>query len=237
MSRLLSLCLGVLALLSACGPIYDTQYSLVPPTSVEGRRCVGQCQQNRTICRQSCSISQQSCLNEARNHAFYKYQDYVDHQREKKKPIKKSVHDFEDTYACNANSCESRCEADYRDCFGGACGGQVTAQTVCTAFCDEKPRGVPPALFPTAPGVANGAALSGPMSAPMSAPAPTPTPEDADDRSLCRKGRKVEVQSKGDWYSATVKGPLRSNGRCHVHYDGYGSEDDESVSLKRIRPR
>ena len=53
MSRLLSLCLGLLALLSACGPIYDTQYSLVPPTSIEGRRCVGQCQQNRTICRQS----------------------------------------------------------------------------------------------------------------------------------------------------------------------------------------
>ncbi|MCG5241084.1 hypothetical protein ACIU1J_09130 [Azospirillum doebereinerae] len=230
--RLLSLCLGLLALLGACGPIYDTHYSLVPPTSVEGRRCVGQCQQNRAICRQSCSIGQQACLNDARNRAFYEYQAYVDRQRAEKKPIKRSMSSFENTFECGTGGCEARCEADYRDCFGGACGGQVTAQTVCTAFCDEKPRGPAPVLLPAPPGAANGAALSGPMSTPV----PTPLPND-NDRSLCQKGMRVEAQSKGEWYPATVKGPLRSDGRCPVHYDDYGSEDDESVSLKRLRPR
>lgn len=220
MTRLLTLCLGLLALLSACGPIYDTQYSLIPPASVEGRRCVGQCQQNRTICRQSCTISQQACLNDARTRALYEYQAYVSRQTAEKQPIKKSVSDFERTYGCGTNSCEDRCEANYRDCFGGLCGGQVVAQKVCTAFCDEAPRGAAPALSPAAPG------------APASIPAPP-----AAGQSLCSRGMRVEVQWKGDWYPATVTGPARPDGRCPVHYEDYGDEDDEAVALKRIRPR
>jgi len=226
MTRLLTLCLGLLALLSACGPIYDTQYSLIPPASVEGRRCVGQCQQNRTICRQSCTISQQACLNDSRTRALYEYQAYVSRQTAEKQPIKKSVSDFERSYGCSANSCEDRCEANYRDCFGGLCGGQVVAQKVCTAFCDEAPRGAAPALSPVPPGARNGAAPSAPPPAPLAA-----------GQSLCSRGMRVEVQWKGDWYPATVTGPARSDGRCPVHYEDYGDEDDEAVALKRIRPR
>lgn len=217
MTRLLTLCLGLLTFLSACGPIYDTQYSLIPPTSVEGRRCVGQCQQNRNICRQSCTISQQACLNDSRTRALYEYQAYVSRQTAEKQPIKKSVSDFERSYGCSANSCEERCEANYRDCFGGLCGGRVVTQKVCTAFCDEAPRGAAP-------------------SAPASTPASTPAPP-AAGQSLCSRGMQVEVQWKGDWYPATVTGPARSDGRCPVHYEDYGDEDDEAVPLKRIRPR
>lgn len=223
MSRLLSLCLGLLALLGACGPIYDTQYSLIPPTSVEGRRCVGQCQQNRTICRQSCTIGQQACLNDARSRAMYEYQAYVNRQTREKKPIKRSVGSFENSYACGTNSCEDRCEANYRDCFGGLCGGQVLAQKVCTAFCDQAPRvsaSAGPALSPVPP-----SSSFGPMSA------------QTDDRSLCRRGMRVEVESEGDWYDATVTGPLRGDGRCPIHYEDYDDDDNEAVSLKRIRPR
>ncbi len=227
MSRLLSLCLGLLALLSACGPIYETQYSLIPPSSVEGRRCVGQCQQNRTICRQSCTISQQACVNDARTRALYEYQAYVARQTAEKKPVKKSVSDFEHSYGCSSNSCEDRCEANYRDCFGGLCGGQITAQRVCTMFCDQQPKAAP-VLSPVPP------AGAAPVPGPMSSPQPPPM---SDDRSLCRSGMQIEVQWKGDWYPATVAGPARSDGRCPVHYEGYGKEDDEAVSLKRIRPR
>ncbi|MBP2228041.1 hypothetical protein J2847_001323 [Azospirillum agricola] len=223
MRRLLLLCLGLLALLTACGPIYDTQYSLIPPTSIEGRNCVSQCQQNRSICRQTCTIGQQSCLNEARSRALYEYQAYVERQTAEKKPIKRSISSFENTYACGANSCEQRCDADYRDCFGSVCGGQVIAQKVCTAFCDQPPAATAPALAAAPPAAMTG----GPMSVPAA----------PDDRSLCRRGMRVEVQWKGDWYPATVKGPLRGDGRCPIHYDEYGSEDDEAVSLQRIRPR
>ncbi len=233
MIRLLTLCLGLLALLSACGPIYDTQYSLIPPTTVEGRQCVGQCQQNRTICRQSCTISQQACLNDARSRAMYEYQAYVSRQAAEKKPIKKSVSDFENSYGCGTNSCEERCESNYRDCFGGLCGGQVIAQRVCTAFCDEAPRTPAPALSPVPQGAMGSyAAPSGTAAAPMQS-----SKVRGDDRSLCRRGMQVEVQWKGDWYPATVTGAARADGRCPVHYDDYGAEDDELVSLTRLRPR
>ena len=137
MLRLLTLCLAVMALLSACGPVYETQYSLIPPASAEGRLCVNQCQQNRNFCRQNCGMMQQACVNEARSRALYEYQAYVNRRNAEKQPIKKSVSDFDRSYSCGNSSCEARCEADYRDCFGGSCGGQVLAKTVCTAFCDE----------------------------------------------------------------------------------------------------
>lgn len=42
---------------------------------------------------------------------------------------------------------------------------------------------------------------------------------------------------EGRLVSATVKDHPRKDGRCPVHYDDFGSEDDELVALRRIRPR
>ncbi len=230
MLRLLTLCLAVMALLSACGPVYETQYSLIPPASAEGRLCVNQCQQNRNFCRQNCGMMQQACVNEARSRALYEYQAYVNRRNAEKQPIKKSVSDFDRSYSCGNSSCEARCEADYRDCFGGSCGGQVVAKTVCTAFCDE---GKP------APGAAAAAPMLSPMppaGPAMAAPAPTASGYPAGG-SLCQPGMRVEAEWKGEWYPATVKDKPRKDGRCPIHYDDFGAEDDESVTLRRIRPR
>ena len=234
MLRLLSLCLAVMALLSACGPVYETQYSLVPPSSAEGRLCVNQCQQNRNYCRQNCGMSQQACVNEARSRALYEYQAYVNRQQAEKKPIKKSVGDFDRSYSCGNSSCEARCESDYRDCFGGSCGGQVVAKRVCTAFCDqERPAPAAPMLSPMPPGGVQAPMMQAPTgAAPMSNNGGY-----AAGSSLCQPGMRVSVEWKGDWYAATVKDHPRKDGRCPVHYDDFGSEDDESVSLRRIRPR
>lgn len=233
MLRLLTLCLAVIALLSACGPVYETQYSLIPPSSAEGRLCVNQCQQNRNFCRQNCGLNQQACVNEARSRALYEYQAYVNRQQAEKKPVKKSVSDFDRSYSCGNSSCEARCEADYRDCFGGSCGGQVIARTVCTAFCDqEKPApatAATPKLSPMPPVAAQAPVQSSSASASTGG-----YPVGA---SLCQPGMRVEVEWKGDWYPATVKDKPRKDGRCPIHYDDFGSEDDESVSLRRIRPR
>jgi hypothetical protein len=229
MVRLLSLCLGLVALLSACGPIYETQYSMVPPTTSQGRLCVSQCQQERSLCRQTCSMSEQACRADARSRAAYEYESYVRRQTAEKKPIKKSVSDFEHSYGCSSNSCQDRCEANYRDCFGGLCGGQVIATKVCTMFCDQQGAATTSAPAPM---------MSSQNTAPLSTPtAPLQSAPVGNDRSLCVRGMQVEVNWKGDWYPATVTGPARADGRCPVHYDDYGREDDEAVSLKRIRPR
>src|SRR4051812_25666850 len=46
-------------------------------------------------------------------------------------------------------------------------------------------------------------------------------------------GQKVEVFWKGQWYPATV---LALDGeKIRVHYDGYGSEWDQSVGPRHVR--
>ena len=110
----------------------------------------------------------------------------------------------------------------------------MIAKSVCTAFCDqEKPAAAAPRLSPVPPGGVQAPMMQAPMGA-----APTSNnggyPAGA---SLCQPGMRVSVEWKGDWYPATVKDNPRKDGRCPVHYDDFGSEDDESVPLRRIRPR
>lgn len=231
MSRLFALCLTLLALLAGCGPMYETQYSFTPPSSPEGRMCVSQCQNSRTMCRQSCSMEQQACRNEARSRAMIEYQAYANKQIANKQPVKKSPSDFEYYSSCGTSSCESRCEADYRSCFADVCGGRITSRQVCTAFCDQAP-----AAAPARPAASGGVALS-PTPPQQNYAQQSYAPQAAPDQSLlCRQGLRVEVLSEGEWYPAVVKGSLRSDGRCPIHYEDYGSEDDEQVSLNRIRP-
>ncbi len=211
------LTVAVLGVLAACGPIYDTQYTLTPPKTSEGRICVQQCQQGRNLCRQGCQVEKQRCLNDARARALLEYQAYVARRTAEKQPVKKSLGDFEQTYACGTSSCESRCDGDHRTCYGD-CGGQVTAQRVCTMFCDQEGR---PASTPAA-----------------GTPADTPRRTDAaatPAAPLCRPGARVEALWEGEWYDAVVTGPAYGDGRCPIHYEGYGSEDDEAVPPRRLR--
>ena len=52
--------------------------------------------------------------------------------------------------------------------------------------------------------------------------------------SLCVPGTKVEALSEGAWYPAVVLDALR-DGRCFVHYEGYGADDDEAMGPGTIR--
>lgn len=126
---------AMLLALAGCGPVIETQYTLVPPASPEGRMCVTQCQQTTQYCRQSCRLEEQTCLAEARSRAMMDYQQYVNERTAKKEPIKRSPSSFEQTWRCQRDSCEDRCEGDFRACFA-TCGGQVIPRQVCTAFCD-----------------------------------------------------------------------------------------------------
>lgn len=56
------------------------------------------------------------------------------------------------------------------------------------------------------------------------------------DASVCVPGGLVEARSEGAWYPAVVLDPLR-DGRCFVHYEGYGSDDDEAMARNDIRSR
>ncbi|NWG45951.1 MAG: hypothetical protein HXY25_05310 [Alphaproteobacteria bacterium] len=130
--------LGLLALLTllACGPIYDTQYSYAPPPTAEGRVCAMQCQQTEAYCARSCDLEAETCRAEQRAEAAEAYERYVRDRSRAGKSIDRSLSDFDQSYMCSSSgSCRSQCSASYRGCFS-ACGGAVSAERVCVAFCN-----------------------------------------------------------------------------------------------------
>lgn len=221
-------CALVALLVAGCGPIYDTKYQYTPPRDPQGKMCAAQCQQTQTYCRATCEANRQNCLAYERDRGMDAYDRYARERRREHKPIKRSPDSFVETYHCS-NSCEDGCATDYRQCYG-TCGGRVTAHQVCTAFCDQP--APPPGAAPA------------PAAAPAQAPAPKASAQAKDTitssepaSALCVKGTRVLSYSGDDWYEAVVKaGPL-PDGRCPVHYEGYGSEDDENVLPSMLRPR
>lgn len=139
--RVLSLAVAVVGFaiaLAGCGPSYSTKYSFTPPPTPEGRMCAMQCLNTQSMCQQSCKSSRQSCESTARLRAERDYNRYVAEQTRAQQPVKKSVSDFYNGYSCSSDetSCEAQCESTYRSCYQ-ICGGKVSSQQVCTAFCDE----------------------------------------------------------------------------------------------------
>ena len=113
---------GLLTLLFVgCGPMYETQFLYNPPDSPQGQVCISQCEMNRINCEQLEDMRKENCEYRAR-------EDY-NHCR-----------DYHNEDSCFEESCSadySRCERMYNACYT-ACGGNVTTQQVCVAFCDQR---------------------------------------------------------------------------------------------------
>lgn len=135
--RRLFLMLAVAATVAACGPVYDTQYHFTPPADPTGRQLAGQCRVVQNMCKQNCQMREHACRADARAEGMMEYQAYVAERRRKNLPIKRSPESFVSTYMCGSGNCEDACEDDYRGCYVEA-GGQIRAQRVCVAFCDQQ---------------------------------------------------------------------------------------------------
>jgi len=101
-------------LITACGPIHQTKYFYTPPSSVEGRTCLFQCENNQIQCEQLEEMKQESC--ELRAELACNNQENCSRPR-----------------ICRANL--KRCEQVYRNCYQ-ACGGTVQSQQVCILNCN-----------------------------------------------------------------------------------------------------
>lgn len=183
--RRLFLMLVVAATVAACGPVYDTQYHFTPPADPTGRQLAGQCRVVQNMCKQNCQMREHACRADARAEGMMEYQAYVAERRRKNLPIKRSPDSFVSTYMCGSSSCEDACEDDYRSCYVEA-GGQIRAQRVCVAFCDQqqqpaanaKPKPQPAAQQPQAkPSAAQNTQSQ--QAKPKAKP--KPNPEDRDD--------------------------------------------------------
>lgn len=128
------MCFIFLALsLAACGPIYKTRYSHVPPTNPVTKKCVARCTATKVQCAGGCKSQYRLCREQASQEAVLKYQAYRQQQLRADKPIVKSLANFD-----HSNRCKMRCQCEvhFDSCFR-ACGGDLKPYKVCTAFCDQ----------------------------------------------------------------------------------------------------
>jgi hypothetical protein len=107
-----------LYLFTACGPIYQTEYSFIPPTNEQGRACVFQCENGKLQCAQIEDMRKERCDDRA-EHEYYRCQD------------RGEKYCYRESCSADYENCESR----YRGCFQ-SCGGKVESKQVCTAFCN-----------------------------------------------------------------------------------------------------
>lgn len=134
--RILLSCL-VLLTISACGPMYRTQYNYTSPASWEGRQCANQCIKDKSYCRQNCDRDVQNCRNiesikEAANIAIQ--------QNTKQNPNDPFKHNRRQTGLsrndCSNDYCYNNCDSDYNACFVN-CGGSIETKQVCVMNCDK----------------------------------------------------------------------------------------------------
>lgn len=136
MRRLLALLTIVcsVCVLSACGPIYRTDYAYVPPKSNSGKMCITQCLTNKSMSEQMCQMRNDNCRAQARQDALYQYESYKRDRHAMGKPVRKTLSDFDTSYMCS-NSCDTT--PQYNACYA-SCGGQIFEHQTCTAFCDKQ---------------------------------------------------------------------------------------------------
>lgn len=130
MKRILATVIAALVI-SACGPIYNTEYTYIPPADTDSRACIaqcnnskGQCQNNaqlradneRLRCDVDASIDYERCIGHAANDAA------------RAQCVKRSC--------AGGDVDDSRCDADFRVCFQ-SCGGIVQSRQVCTFNCGQ----------------------------------------------------------------------------------------------------
>ena len=129
-------CLILMTLmLNACGPVYKTTYTYVPPHGSKGKMCTMQCQQSKSLCQRLCDSDYRNCATNARQDARFRYEEYLSERRAQGKTAEKTLDNFYSTYECERQSCG--CNDDYRSCFQ-MCGGQVIPHQTCVAFCDQQ---------------------------------------------------------------------------------------------------
>ncbi|MCI5222013.1 MAG: hypothetical protein D3924_04915 [Candidatus Electrothrix sp. AR4] len=117
--------------MSACGPIYKTEYILQPPETQQGQVCVMQCEQNRMQCKNNKKGDSKDC--EHRNQiARLKLETCINSG---------AISCYDTTEPCpelNFNQCNK----EHRYCYQ-SCGGKVIPQVTCAGYwgweCEDTP--------------------------------------------------------------------------------------------------
>jgi len=195
---LLSALLAVLV--TACGPSIETRYSYRPPSTNAGMACIQQCEHNRMYCQSSQQVAYQNCKADAMRRAEIEYRAYLRTLKRGEKP-NRSISSFDNSYMCGNR--EYECKSVYNECYS-ACGGQVTAQRICVAGCDQLKPPVPP-YSPVGPALVNGVPVAArPQSTAPRMPSAAAAPGGVEVRSLASRYRVRGTNADGSAYRGTV---------------------------------
>ncbi len=111
----------LMLLMASCGPLYTTEYEIIPPKTEMGSICANNCLLLKTNCESQCyRISYLELQNNQlqavnRNGDGYYFNNY-------------------NSFNNNNGWCVNNCLANYYICHKN-CGGEVITHTRCTAFC------------------------------------------------------------------------------------------------------
>jgi len=155
---------GLVALLSACGPVIETHYDYLPPNQQGGMQCLSQCQQGQNQCRRSAQAEQSDCRyredlrvrdENARAQENYEYEiDQYYREKNRADKARQRFYRVNGTYegapglpeepskpyerSPSYYQCEdigSQCIIHFNACYS-SCGGRVTERQVCVENCD-----------------------------------------------------------------------------------------------------
>lgn len=128
--------LFVSLIMSACGPVYQTDYTFTPPTTESGQMCVFQCDNSKLQCGQLEEMKYQNCLDRADR-------EYYNCENNKRYGYNKNGEWVcQDNCYCFRSSCsvnEAICDDRYRMCYQ-TCGGKVQSRTYCVSNCENVPK-------------------------------------------------------------------------------------------------
>ncbi|MGB5686152.1 MAG: hypothetical protein WBM35_10080 [Candidatus Electrothrix sp.] len=114
---LISLMLGTL--LSACGPMYKTEYMMEPPTTQQGQVCIMQCEQNRTQCKNNVKSAMKDC----------QHRNEIESLKLETCIKAGEMTCYDTRVPCPPPNFE-QCNKEHRYCYQ-SCGGKVVPQVTC----------------------------------------------------------------------------------------------------------
>ncbi len=121
--------------LSACGPVYKTEYAFTAPPTLEGKTCANHCLDARQACYNACTEKEQTCRSDAALNAKLAYLEYANTRLLSDQSVDKTLKDFEKDGHCSSTTCNTQCDDSHRICHVN-CGGGIEKNTYCTSFCD-----------------------------------------------------------------------------------------------------
>ncbi len=133
-------------LLTACGPRYETEVTLIPPRGQRGQACVEQCQSLREACTDHCAANQRQCEKRARMEDDMDRSLYSSSLRGGPFAGYGAGIGLGGVYGgglrgyqlCQPTACESHCAEEMYACYT-PCGGTVQRTTRCAQHCPPEP--------------------------------------------------------------------------------------------------